>query len=124
MKIKINKKKRNFEVGRGKKITIKDVAKIYLKHNEQDTNILPYNYYDLTTEKFKTSENIYTDLYETESILYNDISVLEQYHSACGFQAMSFPNCGHPVEVIQPCLLFMEVSNRSPDHQDACGPAS
>ena len=37
MKIKINKKKRNFEVGRGKKITIKDVAKIYLKPNEQVT---------------------------------------------------------------------------------------
>jgi len=37
VKIKINKKKRNFEVGRGKKITIKDVAKIYLKHNEQVT---------------------------------------------------------------------------------------
>ena len=44
-----------------------------LKHNKEDTNILPYNYYDLTTEKFKTSENIYTDLNETESILYNDI---------------------------------------------------
>ena len=37
MKIKISKKKRNFTVGRGKKITIKDVAKIYLKPNEQVT---------------------------------------------------------------------------------------
>tara|TARA_B100001173_G_scaffold296584_1_gene292436 strand:- start:742 stop:1032 length:291 start_codon:yes stop_codon:yes gene_type:complete len=44
-----------------------------LKHNEEDTNILPYNYYDLKTEKFKTTENIYTGLYETESTLYNDV---------------------------------------------------
>lgn len=39
MKITINKKPRNFEVGRNKKTLISDVAKIYLKPNEQVTFI-------------------------------------------------------------------------------------
>ena len=37
MRIKINKKKRKFEVGINKKIIISDLAKIYLKPNEQVT---------------------------------------------------------------------------------------
>ena len=44
-----------------------------LKYNEEDTYILPYNYYNLKNQKFKTTENIYTDLYETQSDLYNKV---------------------------------------------------
>ena len=50
----------------------KDDGKIEKKINKFN-KLLPYNYYDLKTEKFKISENIYTDLYETESDLYNDV---------------------------------------------------
>ena len=44
-----------------------------LKHNEADIKILPSNYYDLKTEKLKSNENIYEDIYETKSDLYKDI---------------------------------------------------
>ena len=44
-----------------------------LKYNKEDINILPYNYYDLKTIKFKNNKNIYENLYETKSELYNKI---------------------------------------------------
>ena len=44
-----------------------------LKYNEEDINILPKNYYDLKIKKIKNKKNVYEDMYETESELYNNI---------------------------------------------------
>ena len=46
---------------------------INLKHNEDDINILPHNYYDLKTKKVKNNKNKYEDIYEIDSELYNNI---------------------------------------------------